>query len=274
VWGVSDSRPNNATPDYVTNDPTYQTVTCQENGQTLTYPVYYAGSYYTNYRTFIQAVLNRHGSNPNVGYIRFGLARGGEVFPTCMAQMMTYSNLTTTAQFNTLWQNYIADMTMLQKNAQTAIRASAGRVVQLMAALNQYGTPVQYSVLAFEAQNAKSLGFGFGSQGLELSDITAYNAGRPCGSDWCNQFQMNYGGVPLELQTIAASDPTNAAGGTGSLTVLLPFALKLYTQILEVYIEDLQVAYDPTSSNYVQYGQSYRQLFDQVAGTVGYATGR
>jgi hypothetical protein len=129
-------------------------------------------------------------------------------------------------------------------------------------------------VLSFEAQNAKALGFGFGSQGLELSDVTAYNSGRLCGSDWCNQFQTNYGGVPLELQTIAASDPSNAAGGTGSLTVLLPFALKLYTQILEVYVEDLQVAYDPTSAAYAQYGQAYRQLFDQVAGTLGYAAGK
>jgi len=43
--------------------------------------VYYTGSYRTNYTTFIQAVMNRYGANGNVGYIRFGLARGGEVFP-------------------------------------------------------------------------------------------------------------------------------------------------------------------------------------------------
>jgi hypothetical protein len=91
------------------------------------------------------------------------------------------------------------------------------------------------------------------------------------GSDWCNAFQANVGGVPLELQTIAASDPANAAGGTGSLTVLLPFALDFGTQILEVYIQDLQVAYDPTSPSYGKYSQEYQQLFRQVAGAVGFA---
>jgi uncharacterized protein (TIGR03437 family) len=271
VWGVSDARPNNATPAYVVNDPSYQSVTCQENGQTLQYPVYYTGSYKTYYKAFVQAVMNRYGPNGNIGYIRFGLARGGEVFPTCLSQMMTYSGAATTSEFNTIWQNYIMEMTAFQKSMHTAILNTAGQVVQLMAAINQYGSPVQYPPIMFEAANAKGLGFGFGSQGLQLSDITAYQAGRPCGSDWCNQFLLNYGAVPLELQTIAASDPANAPGGTGSLTVLLPFALSLHTQILEVYVQDLQVAYDPTSASYSQYGQAYRQLFDQVAGVLGYA---
>ena len=271
VWGVSDSRPNNGTPAYVMNDPAYQSVTCQENGQTLQYPVYYAGSYKTNYKAFIQAVMNRYGANNNIGYIRFGLARGGEVFPTCLPQMMAFSSVTAISDFNTIWQNYITEMTSLQNSAQSAILSRAGHVAQLMAAINQYGSPVQYSVIAFEAQNAKSLGFGIGSQGLQASDITAFNAGRPCGSDWCHAFQTNFGGVPLELQTIAASDPANAPGGTGSLTALLPFALSLRTQILEVYVQDLQVAYDPTSPNYAQYGQAYRQLFDQTAVVLGYA---
>jgi uncharacterized protein (TIGR03437 family) len=75
VWGVSDARPNNATPAYVMNDAAYQSVTCQENGQTLEYPVYYTGSYRTNYTAFIGAVMDRYGANGNVGYIRFGLAR-------------------------------------------------------------------------------------------------------------------------------------------------------------------------------------------------------
>ena len=271
VWGVSDARPNNATPAYVTNNPAYQSVTCQENGQTLTYPVYYTGSYRASYSTFIQAVMNRYGANPNVGYLRFGLARGGEVFPTCLAQMMAFSGLASIDQFNATWEKYLSDMTGLQKNAQTALVNSAGHAVQLMTALDPYGTPVQYAVNDFEAANARSLGFGFGNQGLSLSDVTAYKAGRNCGADWCNAFLANYGLVPLQLQTIAASDPANAPGGTGSLAVLFPFALGLHTQIFEVYIEDLQVAYDPTSANYAAYGQTYRQVFQQMAQTLGYA---
>jgi len=271
VWAVSDSRPNNGTPAYVLDDPNYQSVTCQENGQTLQYPVYYAGSYPGYLQTFIQAVMNRYGANNNVGYIRFGLARGGEVFPTCLNEMMTFSGLSTIAQFNTVWENYITQMTQYQQSLQAQIVNGGGRAVQLMAALDQYGTPVQYSATDFEAANAKSLGFGFGSQGLSAADITAYKAGRPCAADWCNSFQNDYGLSPLELQTIAASDPTNAAGGTGTLVNMLPFALGLHTQIFEVYIQDLQVAYDPTSADYAQYGQAYQAVFQQTASVLGMA---
>jgi hypothetical protein len=78
----------------------------------------------------------------------------------------------------------------------------------------------------------------------------------------------------LELQTIAASDPADAPGGVRSLGVLLPFALSLKTQILEIYVQDLQVAYDPTSPNYAQYSKAYQQVLTQTAGTVGFAAGR
>jgi hypothetical protein len=117
-----------------------------------------------------------------------------------------------------------------------------------MAAINQYGNPIQHDVLSFEAVHAKSHGFSFGSQGLTGSDIPNDAAGRSCSSEWCALFRANVGQVPLELQTIAASDPANTPGGTGSLGVLLRFALSLNTQILEIYVQDLQVAFDPTSS--------------------------
>ena len=274
VWGVSDSRPNNGTPAYVLGDPNYQSVTCQENGVTLQYPVYYAGSYRSNYKTFIQAVMNRYGGNANVGYIRFGLARGGEVFPTCLAQMMTFSGFSTTTEFNTQWESYLAEMTQFQQGIETQIVNASGRAAQLMAALDQYGSPTQYAVTDFEAANAKSLGFGFGSQGLSASDMAAYKAGQPCAADWCAMFQKESGLVPLELQTIAASDPTNTPGGTGTLVNLLPFALGLGAQIFEVYIQDLQVAYDPTSANYAQYSQAYQAAFQQTASKLGFAPAR
>ena len=271
VWGVSDSSPNNATPAYVLNDASYQSVSCANSGSTTAYsfPVYYSAGYQNNYKSFIQAVLNRYGSNPSVGYIRFGVARGGEAFPTCLAEMMSLGGYSTVAQFDTVWENYIAEMTAFQKSTLASISSSSGYAVQLMAALNQYGSPIQYNVTSFEAQNAISLGFGFGSQGLELSDIANYDAGKPCTSDWCANFVLFAGQGPLELQTIAASDPASAAGGTGSMRTLLPFALQLRTQILEVYLQDLQVAYDPASANYAKYSAAYSQAFQSAAAVVG-----
>ena len=157
-------------------------------------------------------------------------------------------------------------MTSFQKSVQASIFNSAGHVVQLMAALDGGAGP---GVPDFEAQNAASLGFGFGNQGFSLSDLNNYNIGKPCNSDWCSNFVAFTGQVPLELQTILASDPTNSPNGTGSLTVLLPFALSLHTQILEIYIQDLQVAYDPTSRNYATYSQAYQQVFQNTAAVVG-----
>lgn len=59
--------------------------------------------------------------------------------------------------------------------------------------------------------------------------------------------------------------------GTGSLVTLLPFALGLRTQILEVYVQDLQMAYDPISPNYAAYSQAYQQVFRQTAAVLGFA---
>jgi len=56
------------------------------------------------------------------------------------------------------------------------------------------------------------------------------------------------------------------------MTVLLPFALSLHTQVFEVYVQDLQVAYDPTSQYYGQYSKAYQQVYDQVAQSVGYGS--
>jgi hypothetical protein len=120
VRAVSDARPNNGTPTYILNDPNHHSVTCQENGLTLQYPVCYTDSYESNYKTFIQAVLNRDGANRSVGYIRVGLARGGEVFPTCLQEMINFSGLNSTAQFDAQWENYITEMTAFQKTPQSS----------------------------------------------------------------------------------------------------------------------------------------------------------
>ena len=272
VWGVSDSAPNTATPAYVLNDPAYQSVSCAIDGSTTAnpYPVYYSPGYKNNYQTFIQAVLNRYATNPNVGYIRFGTSQGGEAYPTCLDQLMTQGGFANIAQFDTQWESYVAEITAFEQTALASIAASSGgNTVQLMAALNQFGTPVQYNVTSFEAQNAVSLGFGFGSQGLQLSDISNYKLGKPCSSDWCSNFALYAGQVPLELQSILASDPTNAPGGTGSMVTLLPFALGLHTQIVEVYAVDFEVAYDPANPNYAMYGAAYRQAYQSAAATLG-----
>ena len=85
VWAVSDTVPNNATPDYVLQAPGYQSVTCQ-HGRTP----FVSGLLPRPLQELPQDLhpggLNRYGANPNVGYIRFGLAtgRGGLVPLVCL----------------------------------------------------------------------------------------------------------------------------------------------------------------------------------------------
>ena len=251
--------PNTGTPSYVVNDPSFQSVTCATRGTIATYPIYYSPGYKNNYKTFLAALLSRYGSDPRIGYIRTGLSRGGEVFPSCLTQMMQSSG-TSLSQFNNIWQDYVAEITAFQQGIP--------HTVQLMAALDQYGWPTQFAVCDWEANNAVSLGFGFGSQGLQLSD-TLYPGGQ-CSADWCAMFQTYQGRVPLELQTISASDPSNLQGGTGSLTVLLPFGLSLGAQVFEIYVQDWQIAYDPTSPNYASYGGVYQAVFQQTQVALGY----
>ena len=247
LGGVSDFTPYIGPPSYVLNDPNYRSVTCQESVEAVTYPIYYTGAYKSGYKTFIQAVLNRYGSNPNVGYIRFGLGRGGEAYPTCVTQMMQFSNLSTIQQFNDFWENYIVEMTDYEQALQQQLIASNGHAVQLMTSLDQYGSPAQLAVNDWEAQNAKAHNIGFGSQAFSLSDVTANNNKQPCTSDWCNTFQTDSGIAPLELQTLNVSDPNNLPGNIGSLTTLIPFALNFHAQIFEIYLTDFQIAYDPNT---------------------------
>jgi hypothetical protein len=271
VWDVSNNAPNTGTPAYVLADKNYKSVSCVDQGITSSWPVYYLDPFKSYYKTFMQAVLNRYGANPNVGYIRFGLGKGAETFPTCMSAMMTYSGFTQ-QQFDAQWESYNAEMTQYLQGVQAQIRQSSGRVVEIMTSMNGVGTSSSYAVNDFQAKDAASKGMGFGCQGESQSDITNYQNGKACVSDWCAMFKMYAGQAPLQLSTLAASDPTNAPGGTGSMTALLPFALSLHTQIFEAYISDLLIAYDPTNKDYAQYGAAYRQAFEQFADTVGYGS--
>ena len=71
---------------------------------------------------------------------------------------------------------------------------------------------------------------GIGSQGLQAGDITSFEGGGDCSSDWCSEFN-NYdtAGMPLELQQVGLSAPVAIAGtdsATGDLRPLLPFAVQ------------------------------------------------
>ena len=207
VLGTSDAASDASTPTYVENSPGYQSVNCTINGQDTTVPAFTMTRTKTITRTLFQALLNRYGANPNIGYVRFGLGRGGRTSPVTM----TASGLSSLNQFDTHWENHVTEILNFEKSVQMSVLNSSGRVVQTLTTLNQFGTPPQYNVTQYEAQTAEQLDFGFGSQGLNQTDISNFSSNSMCTSDCCGNFEAYFGQMPLELQTIGPTDPTNSS---------------------------------------------------------------
>lgn len=224
-------------------------------------PAYWQNGYKQHYKEFIAALLQRYGGSTDIGYVRFGLGIGGEATVVFgFSALDCQAQLTAAGFTKDVWLAYLGEMLAYQK--------SLGAKVQLMTTTNvPNSNNPDYSIPDSIAAFAVRSGIGFGSQGLQQSDITAFNAGKPCGVNWCANFQRFVGKVPLELQTIAASDPTGA--GTGSLADLLPFGLQLGARNFEVYWADWLIAYDPGYPGYAQYHVAYQQALAAVVAAFG-----
>ena len=258
VRAVSNGGSNSITPAYVFSSDWSQSlgtapldvVTCKDypgNGQADSgFPVVYQLPFKAAYQQFIAAVLAHYADDPRIGYIRVGLAVGGEVFPWCSAELPGFSEA--------IWLSYVGEMNGYEKSLRPA--------TQLMASLNQvyvHGSWDQSYPIA-EASSDVSNGQGIGCQGWQESDIQAYKDGESCTSDWCALFDQYAGQVPLELQQAGLSI---ANGGTkaGSMADMVPFAAARHATVLEIYVEDLLTAFDPNWPSYATYGPAYSQAF-------------
>ncbi len=209
------------------------------------------------YQQFMAATIQHYGSDANIGYIRFGLGHGGESFPVTgwntagTACANSYAAWGTTVS---TWESYLSTMLNYESTLQSD--------TQLMVGITPMGVP-DTQVPDFLAPLAVPMGIGFGSQGLQQSDITDYPN---CTADWCNLFATYNKQVPLELQTYMQSCPQNNCT-TGSLVNLVPFAVSHNASVLELYYQDWLLAFDPSYSGYSQYGASYAQVLTQAANT-------
>jgi hypothetical protein len=267
---ISGNCGNKATPKYVLTGSNGSNgvpeLTCSNypgdpNTPNSGFPEVYDTRYYTLYRNFMKAVLQHYSSNcstaspavppcsgnglangpslaPYIGYIRFGLSAGGEVYPFCEKSDSGITNYT-----DTDWLNYVSAMDTYEDNL--------GSPFQMMTSVNENkSTPGNYTLPNTEASDAQTpvnnRKIGFGSQGLQISDISNYNGGKACTSNWCSLFGTNYNYAgPLELQTTLQSDPSpTGSSQTGSLCQLIPFAVNRNAHILEIYAWDLLYAYD------------------------------
>jgi hypothetical protein len=257
--GASSTTGNCAIPAYVwkaLGPSNYTTCTTQYGTQQI--PNYLdRASFQIPYQAFMAAVIQKYGSDPEIGYIRIGLGHGGETFP------VTGWNSTTAAcgkAFTTwgitvpTWEAYLASML----NYETTLRSAK----QLMVGVTPMGAPTTV-VPDYVAPLAIAQTVGFGSQGLELSDITNYPN---CTADWCNLFAQFAGQAPLELQTYLQSCPDNSCT-TGSLVNLVPFAVSHHATVLEIYYQDWLLAFDPSYPGNSEYGASYAKVLTDAANT-------
>ncbi|MGH9495984.1 MAG: ABC transporter permease [Candidatus Sulfotelmatobacter sp.] len=155
---------------------------------------------------------------------------------------------------------------------------AAGRLMQVMLSINIGGSPASpdgsyatdEAAIAVSYSNPAGLYNGFGSQGLQSSDMVSFGTcpgiGAPTTSNnWGCMFTQYWSGgstpttVPLELQQVDCSDPngyaptgtnkclqgTSGTGLTGDLRQVYPFATANHTSILELYHHDALLAFDP-----------------------------
>ena len=249
-WAVAYGGKRVATPDYVLRD--VQSVSCEHAGGPV--PVFWEKGFMDNYQQFMKAAVEHFGSNRAVGYIRFGLGLGGETYPACM---YTLKEKGFTPQ---VWRKYIFDMLDYE--------ASLNSPKTLMVGINSFGQPPDLEFADAVARRAVQDKIAIGSQGLSTEDLSADQAGSPCAVDWCKMFREAGGKVALELQSVKQSNP-DRQGRVGSMVDLLPFALKLHTQIFEIYAQDWLLAYDPEDPNYAQYHEEYQRAYEAAAKVVG-----
>lgn len=257
--GTQSTTGNCAIPSYVwtaLGSSNYVTCSTQYGDQRIPNYLDRAG-FQLPYQQFMAQVVQKYGSDPNIGYIRFGLGHGGETYP------VTGWNSSTTAcgkAFATWgvniasWEAYLAGMLNYE--------SSLGSGKQLMVGVTPMGAPTTV-VPSYVAPLAVPLHVGFGSQGLQQSDIANYPN---CVANWCNLFAQFSGQAPLELQTYLQSCPDKSCT-TGSLVDLVPFAVSHHASVLEIYYQDWLLAFDPSYPGYSQYGAAYAQVLTQAANT-------
>jgi len=287
VWPATEGGSNNATPLYVFTTEYAASLPGNPSPQDLAYcniypgngtfkntianintpgfdttglPVSYELPFMTAYENFITAVIAHYNGNTTtpIGYIRFGMSQGGESSPEC----------------NQYWPNYSESAYIAYVTAMTQRITAQNPSMTILEDLHAVGAPANpnYTYSDQEAAIAVTNREGFGTNGLQQSDITNFHLNQPCDSDWCYLFDLDAGTVPyditLSLQTLGWTDPTGASQ-TGSLVQLIPFAQQNAANNLELYLPDVGLAFD--LANYCNYPHSTCPTNNTQAFSTNYA---
>ena len=231
---------NCAIPSYVwTKLGSTNYVSCSTQSGTQRFPNYISPVFIGNYQKAIAALM-KHLSG--IGYLRVGLGRGGETLPvmgwqsttTACGQAFTRWGVTVTS-----WESYLSSMLHFE--------AAQPHTYGLQVGVTPMPVGNSKQVPDYVASIAASLNIGFGSQGLQKSDV---NNCKNSVADWCMLF-AKYPTSVHELQTVAQSCSNNLCQN-GSLTTLLPWATANGAKVIELYFQDWLTAYAPTYPGYTK----------------------
>ena len=254
----------------------------------------YEAPYAAGWLSFLKAAIYHYNHLNNVsgnmrqtlaqiGYIRPGVARGGEAIPICTG------SLPMTGFTESLWIDQTTSTVGWYTQVVNTVQA-ANPQMQIMYSINSgdpaspnadYSTREAKVVVAHS--NSVGMFDGFGSQGLAQADTGFASSNCPddnstpdTGNNWGCMFDKYWSGstavgsmaaspttVPLELQQIDCSNPTaysssysnscfqgGVPGKTGNFGTLFPFITGSATQgsqhvsIIELYNQDALLAYD------------------------------
>ncbi|HUY86594.1 MAG TPA: hypothetical protein VMU77_05730 [Acidimicrobiales bacterium] len=251
--------------------PQLQTVTCGASIQ----PVYWQSVFVSAWQNYVTAVEQHYASDPNIGYLRIGVADGAQTLIVGTQSAGTCQDSWNAAGYQTQWPACVQQM--------ISFAGSLNSPKQLIVSFNDYSNyPAASQVYQWDAQ----YGVGTGFSGLQSFDATAFQSGQPCGkqdTNWCALDDQYAGKIPFFVQTLGSSYPGTGvtvfepnqmeAQSTGPLPPLLQTALASHVQIYEIYSQDLLLAFDPSWPGYSQYSAQYIQSFATLAGTVGTAGG-
>jgi hypothetical protein len=209
-----------------------------------------------------------------IAYIRPGVARRGEATADCRSVSW---------MSNTPYPNFSESQWVTWYKTVNSTVQSAGPQTQIMYSINVNSSPQNSNYATDEAaaavsySNAVGMYNGFGSEGLAQAD-TSFDKTKcdhgtlvpDTGNNWGCMFTKYWSGangpmgtmtpspttVPLELQQIDCSNPTDYTGASScfsnqmppgltlDLRTLYPFATSQHVSILELYSQDALLAYD------------------------------
>jgi hypothetical protein len=227
------------TPSWVFTQDHVAQVRCPKQ---VPYPNWLDPKFENDWASFIAAAVKKYGSDPNIGYMRFGIGAGVEAYPGHMessAPRTCYNVFVKTVHWTyAKWLKHSLNV------VDALARQHSNK--QLMVALNDIVDSPVYAYSNAVTASAAPRGIAFGTENLGIGHVADPGTKpAPCNPQaksaniyWCQAVKRHAGKVPIEFQSIVATTPGYEYGYKLDISNLLPYAIANKAQILELYPQE------------------------------------